>query len=183
MKALLKHALDRLVQHKTLRDVLVNALARKGWVAGVRNNPFPSETSLRRAILAPWCQGNGIDLGFGGDPIHETAIRVDLQQPYATGIHPTQLAGDAARLHWFADGVLDFVYSSHLLEDFEDTAGILREWLRVLKPGGHLVILCPDEQRYRRHCETTGHPYNNHHIHGDFPPATATVHRIGEHCD
>lgn len=128
-----------------------------------------SETSRSRKTLAPFCEGYGVDLGFGGDPITSHAIRVDLPQPYtAVGRHPVQLGGDATDLVWFRDSVLDFVYSSHLLEDFDDTEGVLREWLRVLRPGGRLVILCPDEQAYRRHCAATGQPYNPHHKHADF---------------
>jgi hypothetical protein len=33
----------------------------------------------------------------------------------------------------------------------------------VLRPGGHLVLYLPDEQRYRAHCRTTGHPHNPAH--------------------
>ena len=128
-----------------------------------------SETSRSRTTLAPFCEGYGVDLGFGGDPIAPHAIRVDLPRPYtAVGDLSVQLGGDATDLVWFRDGVLDFVYSSHLLEDFDDTERVLREWLRVLRPGGRLVILCPDEQAYRRHCAATGHPYNPHHKHADF---------------
>jgi len=79
-----------------------------------------------------------------------------------------QLAGNAEQLHWFRDGVLDFVYSSHLLEDFVDTEAVLREWIRVLKPGGRLILFCPDEQVYRRHCKLHGLHYNTHHVHADF---------------
>jgi ubiquinone/menaquinone biosynthesis C-methylase UbiE len=79
-----------------------------------------------------------------------------------------QLGGDATHLVWFADGVLDFVFSSHLLEDFFDVGAVLAEWLRVLKPGGRLIIFCPDEQIYRRHCAATGQTYNTHHVHADF---------------
>jgi predicted SAM-dependent methyltransferase len=130
---------------------------------------YLSETSKCRARLAPYCTGYGVDLGFGGDPIHPSAIRVDNPSPYAaTGTYPVQLGGDAAHLDWFRDGVLDYVYSSHLLEDFTDTACVLREWLRVLKPGGHLVIFCPDEPTYRAHCQATGQIYNVHHKHADF---------------
>jgi SAM-dependent methyltransferase len=129
-----------------------------------------SETSKCRSRLAPFCTGYGVDLGFGGDPITPGAIRVDQVQPYAWYVdaNPVQLGGDVRHLHWFADGVLDFVYSSHVLEDFPDTAAVLREWMRVLKPGGHLVIYCPDEQVYRRHCVATGQPYNQHHVHAAF---------------
>jgi SAM-dependent methyltransferase len=131
--------------------------------------PSPSETSKCRARLAPYCAGYGLDLGFGGDPIAPHAIGMDQPQPYSdVGKLPVQLGGDATRLVWFADGVLDFVFSSHLLEDFVDVRAILVEWLRVLKPGGRLIIFCPDEQVYRRHCAATGQPYNTHHVHADF---------------
>jgi predicted SAM-dependent methyltransferase len=128
-----------------------------------------SETSKCRDRLSKFCTGCGLDIGFGGDPILEHAIRIDLTQPY-TGITgpPAQLAGDARCLKWFNTDTLDFVYSSHLLEDFEDTENILREWLRVLKPGGKLILFCPDEKVYKRYCDQTGHPYNEFHRQPDF---------------
>lgn len=129
----------------------------------------PSETSKCRARLAPYCTGYGLDLGFGGDPIVRHAIGMDMPRPYSdVGQLPVQLGGDATRLEWFRDGVLDFVFSSHLLEDFVDVTAVLREWLRVLRPGGRLLIFCPDEPAYRRHCAATGQPYNTHHVHADF---------------
>ena len=56
------------------------------------------------------------------------------------------------------DGVLDFVYSSHVLEDFpeSETLPILQEWTRVLRPGGRLILLLPDQQRYLAYCRRTG---------------------------
>jgi SAM-dependent methyltransferase len=142
---------------------LYHRLTRKEY------QPGPSETSKCRARLAPFCGGYGLDLGFGGDPIVPHAIGMDMPRPYSdVGRLPVQLGGDATKLVWFADDVLDFVFSSHLLEDFVDVAPILREWLRVLKPGGRLIIFCPDEQAYRRHCAATGQPYNTHHVHADF---------------
>jgi ubiquinone/menaquinone biosynthesis C-methylase UbiE len=75
-----------------------------------------------------------------------------------------QPAGDARNLYWFRDNVLDYVFSSHLLEDFEDIETVLREWLRVLKVGGHLILFCPDEKIFRGQ----GFGYNPHHKHQDF---------------
>jgi predicted SAM-dependent methyltransferase len=130
---------------------------------------WPSETSKCRARLDPYCVGYGADLGFGGDPINERAVRVDMPQPYTQlGKYPVQLGGNADALVWFADGSLDYLYSSHLLEDFIDTRAVLVEWLRVLKVGGRLIIYCPDEQRFRAHCQATGQPYNPYHKHADF---------------
>lgn len=125
-----------------------------------------SETNAARHLLAPFCIGDGIDLGCGHSKITPSAIAMDQPQGYTrVGEDPIQLHGDATNLHWFRDGVLDFVYSSHLLEDFtlEQTVPVLKEWVRVLKPGGKMVLLLPDEPIYRKHCDTTGQPYNLAH--------------------
>lgn len=158
----------RRVANATLTALGLRDQAVRSYIALVRwwrGKPrYPSETSKCRARLAPFCTGYGLDLGFGGDPISAAAIRVDMPQPYTQlGQSPVQLGGDARDLRWFRDGTLDFIFSSHLLEDFEDTAEVLREWLRVLRPGGRLVLFCPDEQRFRAYCRATGHPYNPHH--------------------
>ena len=123
-----------------------------------------SETAKCRERLKGYCNGFGLDLGYGGDPIVPWAITFDLPEPYAhEGDHPQNLAGDARDLSMFADGVFDFVFSSHLLEDFIETEEVLREWVRVLKPGGNLIIYCPDEPTYRHHCRNTGQVHNEAH--------------------
>lgn len=125
-----------------------------------------SETTIARKNLLKYCTGYGLDLGYGGDPITPSAITVDLPKPYTNvGDSPLNLGGDARDLYWFKDEVFDFVYSSHLLEDFpaNETLHIMREWLRVIKPGGNLVLFLPDEQIYRKHCDETGQNYNLSH--------------------
>lgn len=113
-----------------------------------------SETAKYRHLTVPYCNGNGVDLGSGGNPVVPWAISVDLPgEQYATynagnlPEHSVHWRGDALNLP-FKDGVLDFVYSSHLLEDFADWMPALREWTRVLKRGGKLVVLLPDKHRW-----------------------------------
>jgi SAM-dependent methyltransferase len=159
----------RQAARKKIASFVKASVIKRGYRLVRDDRDYQSETSKCRGRLAPFCLGCGVDLGFGGDPITEAAVRVDMPQPYArTGSYQVQLEGDATKLHWFNDGVLDYVYSSHLLEDFEDTAAILFEWLRVLRPGGRLVIFCPDEQAYREYCRRTGRPYNKQHKIPDF---------------
>jgi SAM-dependent methyltransferase len=154
-------------QMKTLVKKLAESCGYR--ITALPARSYPSETSKCRERLLRFCRGSGVDLGFGGDPISSKAVRVDLPSPYAdTGDAPVQLGGDCRHLVWFRDGVLDYVYSSHLLEDFEDTKAALEEWMRVLKPGGCLVLFCPDEQVYRAHCRATGQRYNDNHKHDDF---------------
>lgn len=129
----------------------------------VLNLVAPSETAKCRSRLAKYCVGRGCDLGFGGDPIIPGVITVDKRADKSP-----QYLRDATHLDWIADNELDFVYSSHLLEDFIDTETVLREWLRVLKPGGMLVLFGPDEQIYHRHCLKTGQLYNTSHKINNF---------------
>lgn len=123
-----------------------------------------SETAKCRKRLKKFVKGYGVDIGYGGDPILDQAITIDLAEPYIkVGDHSLNLAGDARNLYWFRDEVLDFVYSSHLLEDFEDTKEVLTEWLRVLTIEGYLILFCPVEQAYREYCKSMGQPRNQAH--------------------
>src|SRR5262245_28797659 len=55
--------------------------------------------------------------------------------------------GDAGDLSRFAEGTFAALYASHLLEhfDYKDALdAVLREWRRVLAPGGTLHLSVPD---------------------------------------
>jgi hypothetical protein len=59
-----------------------------------RAKPRSAANALRPFVL------DMADIGFGGDPIVEAAIRIDYPKPYAqTGMYSVQLGGDATRLH------------------------------------------------------------------------------------
>lgn len=47
----------------------------------------------------------------------------------------------------FEDGQWDFVVSSHCLEHNWDVIGALKEWLRVIKPGGIVFTIFPHPER------------------------------------
>lgn len=60
--------------------------------------------------------------------------------------------GDAANLVEFSDNSVNTIYASHVLEHFyyglnNELAKTLKEWYRVLRPGGKLMISVPDLQR------------------------------------
>jgi predicted SAM-dependent methyltransferase len=144
-----------------------------------------SETSFCRERLKKYCVGMGLDLGFGGDPITPSSITLDLPTPYCiVGTAPQHLRGDARSLIWFKDGVMDYVYSSHLLEDFaaQEIPQILKEWFRVIKKGGYLVLYCPNQHLYLAHCVKTKSPPNNAHKIKDFG-LTYLVRRIQDNFE
>lgn len=137
---------------------------------------YRSETSKFRHIFTPYCKGIGLDIGAGGDPVVPDAITVDLENPYAEcGAHPVNIKipngtdeiGFHIR-HFINPGTLDYVYSSHLLEDFDAPFVRLNEWALILKQGGYLCLLLPDEQRYRNYCNSIGAPRNINHKNESF---------------
>ncbi len=131
-----------------------------------------SETSAARNTLAPFCKGLGLDVGFGGSAIVPEAITFDMERPYCPSFegHPQIMKGDCKNLGMFCNNTLDYIYSSHLLEDFTyvELKKILTEWRRVLKTGGLLITNCPDQQKFLAHCAKTGQPLNMAHKEQDF---------------
>lgn len=131
-----------------------------------------SETAAARPVLAKYCLGFGIDIGFGGTKITPTAITFDLPKGYCPSLegHKQIMKGDCRSLSFFCDEVFDFIYNSHILEDFryKELPAIINEWRRVLKPSGLLVINCPDQQKFLKHCAQTGQPINRAHKEQDF---------------
>lgn len=131
---------------------------------------MPSETAKVRSILAPYCIGDGLDIGYGGDPIVLHAICCDLKNRYANvGHHPQHLHGGAWELP-FKDKSLNWVYSSHLIEDFaySEQLLLLWEWQRVIRSGGSLILCAPDQRRYVEWCNANRQNSNEHHAESDF---------------
>lgn len=124
------------------------------------------ETPTVRPYVLRYCQGRGVDVGCGEEKIDPEAIGLDLPTTYGDDGGPQTAADVLTRWEdWKCRaGSLDYVYSSHLLEDYADPGAVLGRWLKWLKPGGHLVLCLPDEQRYREHCASTGQCYNGNHV-------------------
>ena len=81
--------------------------------------------------------GAGIDIGCGIDPL-----------PGARGFDVAD--GDANVITRFVKEQFDFVYSSHCLEHMHDPRKALAEWWQLVKPGGHLFFVIPDEDLYEQ---------------------------------
>jgi len=67
---------------------------------------------------------------------------------------------EAAELHTEGDGSHDFVLASHVLEHLANPLQALREWARVLRPGGWLVLVLPHKEGtfdHRRPLTTLAH--------------------------
>ncbi len=81
----------------------------------------------------------GIDLVPGGEPGRVGNVRGKTSQ--------ADIAAEGDRLP-VRDASVDGVVARHNLEHYIDIVGVLEEWRRVLRPGGRLVAVVPDEIRY-----------------------------------
>ena len=110
--------------------------------------PEGNETAKIHDRIAPYVTGHGVDLGCGGWPLkvqksqQNSCIGVDLGMSQFACDHSDVIA-DVSNLSMFADEAFDYVYSSHTLEDLPYHEAVLREWWRILKPGGNLILYLP----------------------------------------
>jgi predicted SAM-dependent methyltransferase len=84
--------------------------------------------------------GKGLDIGAGDDPVRPDVQRFDVEH------------GDANRVTSFVTELesFDYVYSSHCLEHMHDPAVALADWWKLVKPGGTMMVIVPDEDLYEQ---------------------------------
>lgn len=117
-----------------------------------------------------YCRGLGMDCGCGTNRFSPTVLTTDWYQHSHTDLIwnclPSQQQGEPQYFYPypFRDERFDFVFASHVLEDFHpDHIQIMfDELLRLIKPGGYYVILgpCMDGVRYAKWDDkfTADHP-------------------------
>jgi SAM-dependent methyltransferase len=147
----LRRIVGRSRAHLRLRDLVLRA---------GRRNHFVHREDLARRYLA----GEGIEIGAMALPMRvppEVTVRqvdrmsraqlIETEGPAMreVGDHPERIpeidvVDDAATLTRFADASVDFVIANHVLEHLEDPIGALQAMLRIIRPGGVLLLTLPD---------------------------------------
>ena len=89
---------------------------------------------LERSVLT----GKGIDIGCGPDPVSPGVRRFDVED------------GDANRITEHVKEDFDFVYASHCLEHMHEPRKAILEWWKLVRVGGHLFFMVPDEDLYEQ---------------------------------
>src|SRR5512141_3061415 len=102
---------------------------------------YAAVTSDIDAVIAAIRQtaGAGLHLGAGATRI-PGMINCDVSDESA------DRHVDCTNLREFADASVDLIETHHMIEhlSFSEVESALREWSRVLKPEGRLIITCPD---------------------------------------
>lgn len=102
------------------------------------------QDKLDSGFFAKYMSGSGLEIGGTGYlsgvvPILDTATNVELGYP-----------GYDGRTLPFPDNSQDYVYSSHVLEHIVDYKHAIQEWYRVVKVGGHIIIVVPHQYLYEK---------------------------------
>lgn len=102
------------------------------------------EASKTNSIRDPlfqthYLQGRVIDIGCGEDLVCPGAEPFD--RPHGDAQEITRLRENEA---------YDTVHSSHCLEHMRDPVVALDQWWALVKPGGYLIIIVPDEDLYEQ---------------------------------
>ncbi len=103
--------------------------------------------TLDARFATRWLVGVGLDIGGGTDSI---GLHMELFPGMRKVIVYDREQGDAMTLENVESDGFDFVYSSHCLEHVENPFEALGNWIRVVKPGGYLVVSVPDEDLYEQ---------------------------------
>jgi ADP-heptose:LPS heptosyltransferase/predicted SAM-dependent methyltransferase len=151
------------------------------------DGPQGNESGKIKWEIVKWTRGRGLDLGCGIQKTFPHFIGVDNGKDgtlFGHPINPDVRVQTAAELPMFASGSMDFVFSSHLLEHFPLTqddprkwsdpmaralaekmllekrtaSEALREWMRVIRRDGYLILYVPDEEQYPKVGEEGANP-------------------------
>jgi len=118
------------------------------------NNSRAFYRRQKEGFYDKFIQGKGIDIGCA---THERSI-----SEHVTLWDQKIGSGDATVMEGVPDNKYSYVMASHILEHIDDREAALRQWLRILKPGGHLIVCVPDRDLFENKKELPS-IYNRHH--------------------
>jgi len=123
------------------------------------------ETDKIKYYAVPYTRGVGLDIGCGPKRIWPSSIGLDR----FTSAEGASISCDVKDLNLFSNKTMDYVYSSHVVEDFteSETFDLLLEWWRVIKVGGYLVLYLPHEDLYPKVGEPGANPEHKQNLNPD----------------
>jgi SAM-dependent methyltransferase len=101
---------------------------------------------LESGFYDKYIQGYGIDIGCGRIDTHDGADPIALENC----IHHDKDICDATTMDVYPANHFDYVYASHILEHVNNPVEAVKNWMRICKFGGHVIISLPHRDLYER---------------------------------
>lgn len=136
------------------------------------NDPRPEFLAMSKYIV-----GLGLDIGCGTNRLSPTVMTTDWYPHVDTDLIWNCVHEDGRYPYPFRDNRFDFIFASHVLEDFapDEIQFVFDEWLRMVKVGGYLIILVPDIEGGR-------YPGIDEVFTAESPEVISGERQIGELC-
>jgi SAM-dependent methyltransferase len=122
-------------------------------------NRYPPDVISRRdrarARFAPLLRGRGLEIGalnapFPFEESAEVLYSDLLSREQVAAMYPgsrlPDIRSDSESFPTIESGSLDFVVANHVLEHVTSPIDALREWQRILRDGGLLMLALPDKR-------------------------------------
>lgn len=100
---------------------------------------------LKDGFFQKYIIGSGIDVGCGR---LDTGDGADLVHPSAIA-HDKDMC-DAHTMDIYENNTFDYVNCSHIMEHLKNPVLAIRNWYRICKPNGHIIISIPHRDLYER---------------------------------
>lgn len=85
---------------------------------------------------------------------HVIGLEYDLERAIEAGTHSDKIINAAGEFIPLPSSTFDLILSHEVIEHVQDDRAAIREMVRVLKPGGRVVVFCPNR----------GYPFETHGI-------------------
>ena len=118
---------------------------------------------VREGFFEKYVQAPVIDIGCGRvtgptgsahgiDPLTPDALCWDQDDGDATFMRPEELRRHQQWTPAMQDG-FGTVYSSHCIEHIQNPLLAIKNWWRIVRPGGHLIVYAPSRDHYEKRKE------------------------------
>jgi SAM-dependent methyltransferase len=130
--------------------------------------------------IREYVKGKGLDIGCGTNRLDSNVFAIDQQgnkkyahADYVKDCHDLEISETVefkGQVLAFNDNSLDFIFSSHCLEDFEDIPVVFMNWWKKLKHNGYMILLLPDMEggRYPKCEDRHGNPSHRTNVGAKF---------------
>jgi SAM-dependent methyltransferase len=131
LRAVARHP-RRWLHERARRRLAARVITGTGIEIGALHNPFPVPAAARVSYV---------------DRLGTSELRDEYPELADHPLVKVDVVDDGETLRKVEDASLDFVIASHFLEHCEDPIRALKAHLRVLRPGGVLLLALPDRRR------------------------------------